>query len=494
VTNPSADGLLGVRRAPLADTVTALAALALLLVALVAASRISVPLFYAAGAMLMVVLAYLAYRHPRPMLVAVVFAPIVDRYIVSLLIPASLHGVTNYLSEALLLLVAVSIGFRAWRDRTLGTALRHPTIVLVAAFAAVAMLSAALNGVQPVVAVAGIGFTIEAVALFALPRMIGFSLGQARVAFLALSGMALIAGLLALGQVLLHSDFLGLQSFTGRFEEGRRVAAFLVNPNMLGAVLAMGIPVPLLTTVAGGNRRTRLVSGLVTLLLMLALLYTFSRGAWIGLTLAAVLIGLVVNRWVLVALVLIGALAFASALVLPRHLLEPDAGDAGFDFGAATFGRFGTIADGSDLRLQFVRNATPIIADHPLLGAGPGMYGGAVAWRFDTPLSEEYTDGAVPRGRTVDNFWLHLLAEVGLVGTLLFAGALLLAVARLLAAARHAMGWEQILVAGAAGIAVVIAVDSLAEMLLEGNTTSFAVWFFLGVGSVLASRAVGAEP
>lgn len=490
VSIPSADGLLGARRPPLTNpTVVALVALVALLGVLVVASRIDDRLFYAVGAGILAALGYLSYRHPRPMLAAVVFTPIVDRYLVSLLIPQSLHGVTNYLSEALLLLVALSIGVRALRDGSLLPALRHPVIAFVAAFAVVGGISALVNGVPPLIAMAGIGFTIEAVALFALPRMIGFSLPQARTVFLAFTAMALVAAILALGQVLLHADFLGLQSFTGRFEEGRRVAAFLVNPNMLGAVLAMGIPVPLLATIRAEGRRSRLGYAIVTFILTLALLYTFSRGAWLGLALAGIVIGIVVDWRALVTLVLFGAIAYASALVLPRHVLEADPGDAGFDLGAATVGRLETISEGTDLRVLFIRNAAPIVVDHPVIGAGPGRYGGAVAWRFGTPLYAEYTDGAVPRGRTVDNFWLHLLVEFGVLGTLLFATAIGIAVRRSLAAARRAAGWDRILIAGGAAVAIVISVDSIAEMLLEGNTTSFAVWFFLGLASVLAARA-----
>jgi hypothetical protein len=41
----------------------------------------------------------------------------------------------------------------------------------------------------------------------------------------------------------------------------------------------------------------------------------------------------------------------------------------------------------------------------------------------------------------------------------------------------------------AAATTIVIAVDSVTEMLLEGNTTSFGTWFFLGVASALAAGA-----
>ncbi len=456
---------------------------------LVVGARVATPLFLASGAGILLVVAFLGHRHPRSALVAVVLMPIVDRYLVGLLVPASLRTTTGFLSEALLVVVAASIGLRAWRQGSLLPALRHPAVVLVAAFALVAAASAALNGVPPPIAVAGIGFTIEAVALFVLPRMIGFDIGQARLAFMGFTGMALLAAGLALAQVLLDADVLGLQSFTGRFSEGHRVAAFLVNPNMLGAVLAMAIPMPLLAAVRTDARRRRVLYGAVTFVLALALLYTFSRGAWLGLALSAAVLAVAVDRRALAGLALVGVLVIATALVLPRHVLDPDAGDVEFDLAAAILGRLDTLAEGTDLRLQFVSNASPIIADHPIVGAGPGRYGGAVAWRFGSPLYDDYTDGSVPEGRTVDNFWLHLLVEVGVIGTLLFAAALAAATWGALAAARAADGWGRVLPAAAAAIAIVIAIDSLAEMLLEGNTTSFAVWFFLGLTSALVARS-----
>ena len=491
---PSIVGRATGRQVPPRLTLAALVALPLLVAAMALAARVSQAAFVGLGTVILAVLAYLAYAHPRPMLVSLVFAPIVDRYLVGLLLPADDLPLTNYLSEALLVLVALSIGLRAWRDGRLGPALRHPVLWLVSAFVALGAVSAVANGVPPLVAVAGIGFTVEAVALFALPRMIGLGQQGARLAFGAFTGMALVLAVLALCQVVLHADFLGLQSFTGRFEEGRRVAAFLVNPNMLGAVLAMGVPLPLLSTIRAGRPLTRLGWGLLTLVLVLALLYTFSRGAWLGLAVAILAVGVMVDWRAPVALVLCCVLAYATALVLPRHVLDSDAGDAGFDLGAATLGRFGAISGGTDLRLRFVQNASPIIADHPLLGAGPGRYGGAVAWRFGTPLSEEYTDGAVPRDRTVDNFWLHLVVESGVLGLAAFAAALAAAVWQLLRAARLSSGETRVLLASAAAMAVVVAVDSLTEMLLEGNTTSFAAWFFLGLGSVLAAGAAATEP
>ena len=56
---------------------------------------------------------------------------------------------------------------------------------------------------------------------------------------------------------------------------------------------------------------------------------------------------------------------------------------------------------------------------------------------------------------------------------------------------RRMDGWPRLMLASAAAIAIIVSIDSLAEMLLEGNTTSFATWFFLGAASVIGSA--GAE-
>src|SRR5690606_21674908 len=94
----------------------------------------------------------------------------------------------------------------------------------------------------------------------------------------------------------------------------------------------------------------------------------------------------------------------------------------------STFGRVGTIGEGRDLRTLFVLNGLPILADHPLLGVGPGRYGGAAADLFETPIYAEYGTDALltsPTQRTVDNFWLHLAVESGVLGTAAFLAAAL---------------------------------------------------------------------
>jgi O-antigen ligase len=456
-----------------------------MLLALIGAARISTTLFVAIALLSLGVVGLLAWRWPRAALVGVVLGPILDRYLISLALPPDLRATTTYLSEALLAVVAVAIVIRGARSGTLRHAVNHPVIWALAAFSAVAAASGILNGVPVEVAAAGVIFTLEAAALFLLARVVPFDRRQAAAAALAFVAVVVLAALLAMGQVLLHPNFLGLEAFSGRFGEGQRVASFLVNPNMLGVMLAMALPFTLLAGLTTDGARRNAAWGLA-LLLSLALLYTFSRGAWFSLAVATLLIGLTVERRVLPAVLLLGVLTFGIAAVLPRHLFYADRDQEPFDLIAATFGRLESLGEG-DLRVQFVENALPIVADHPLIGAGPGRYGGAIARDVGSPLYERYTAGTVPIGRTVDNFWLHLLVEVGVIGLTLFATAIGLAVAVALRAARAVTGLPRVVLAGSAALAVVVGVDSVTEMLLEGNTTSFAVWCFLGIATGLGS-------
>ncbi|HET6745286.1 MAG TPA: O-antigen ligase family protein [Candidatus Limnocylindria bacterium] len=442
------------------------------------------PLLLTVAGLGIVAAGLVAWRWPRIAIVGVALAPVVDRYLISLALPTEQRASVPYLSEALLAVVAVVVLFQATRRGTLRRGFTHPTLWLLAAFTLVAALSAVVNAVPPVVAIAGIVFTVEAAALFVLARVVPFDIHQARLAVAAFCGLVAIAATLAMGQVLIHPDFLGLESFAGRFGEGARVTSFLVNPNMLGAMLAMALP---FTVLVASQREGayRTAAWAVSLLLALALLYTFSRGAWFALAMATLLVGLVVERRLIIGMVLLAVVTFSIAMVLPRHLAYPERDREQFDLIAATLGRLEALGEG-DLRVQFVENALPIAADHPLIGAGPGRYGGAVARNFGSPLYETYTAGTVPRDRTVDNFWLHLLVETGVIGLSLLVAAIGIVVAGVLRAARAANGDRRILLIGSTAVAVVIGVASLTEMLLEGNTTTFPMWLMLGIAALSA--------
>jgi hypothetical protein len=62
-------------------------------------------------------------------------------------------------------------------------------------------------------------------------------------------------------------------------------------------------------------------------------------------------------------------------------------------------------------------NALNVWKDHPLWGVGPGMFGGAVAFKYRSPLYEEYNFTFILNWfHSLDQLWPQALAEMGIVG------------------------------------------------------------------------------
>lgn len=435
------------------------------------------------------------YRWPRATLLVVALVPLGDPFLVRIMLPTELLPAVRFLSEGLLVVVGLGVGTRALRAGAVLPALRHPATVWLVLLVVVAAASAVLNGTRPLVALAGVVFTVDALLVFYLARAAGADNASVRTAIRVILSVMGAASVLAVVQALLAPDILWFRAFPGSFGEGGRVTAFFGNPNMLGAMLAATIPLAVLQ-VRGAVSWRRVGWVALSFLLVLTLLLTYSRGAWLGAVLGFGLLLLLLDRRTLLVTLAILAAALLTAMVMPRNLLlapdqRPDYADGtGPDapgFFESTIDRIDALSDGRDLRTRFVLEGLPIIRDHPLLGVGPGMYGGAAASIFDSPVYEEY-DTSLYGFNTVHNYWLHLLGELGVLGTLAFIGLLFSVGWPILRSAWSARGFRRAALVGILGGTAAMAVNSVTEMLLEGNSAAFLFWYLLGIGSVLAAR------
>ena len=472
---------------------------ALLLIGAVIAARVSPALFVVAGLGLIAVVAFAAARWPRTTIVVVVLSPLFDRYVVADVLPPALEAMAHLLSEAMLLAVGLVIATRAWFAGRLVEALRHPVTAGLLAFAAIGGISAVLNGVPPLIALTGLLFTLDAAILFFLPRLVGFTLRQSLLAVGAVMAIVLGAAVLAIAQAILSPRILGLDPVRGRFGELQRLASIFGDPNVFGAFLVVAAPFALLMAIHLPTARLRRIAGVAAFIVILALWLSFSRGAWIAIVLGVGVVLAILDRRALLLGLGICVLSFATAIFMPRDLLVARAPGTSTDRPdpiGSTIDRVGTVGVGGDLRTLFILNAITIVRDHPLLGVGPGRYGGAVADNYGTPIYEEYgTDRLFwnPQQRTVDNFWLHILVETGIVGFLTFLATAMLPGLRILSAARTSRGLRRIMLGGTAAATAGLAISSLTTMLLEANTIGFPFWFLLGVGGLVAAAARG-EP
>jgi O-antigen ligase len=224
-----------------------------------------------------------------------------------------------------------------------------------------------------------------------------------------------------------------------------------------------------------------LASWLLAILLLAALVASFSRGGWVGaaagLLAMALLLGRRAARLAIAAVVAAALLLAFGGLVLPgavaARLASITRSIALFDAGSAqvTGENFAVVE-----RMAQLQAGWRMFAAHPLVGVGPGNY---------TPA---YPDFAVlpwyaSRGHA-HNYYLHMAAEAGLLGALAYV-ALLGGVVRagLVALRRAGSIFRHGTAIGCCGIIVTTAAHNLFENLhvLSMGVQLAAVWGLLCV-------------
>ena len=188
-----------------------------------------------------------------------------------------------------------------------------------------------------------------------------------------------------------------------------RVRGPFGSPNNLALYLGHALPIMLAVATFGRDRRRRLAAGLLSLLILLGLVLTFSKGALLLALPAAVLfMGFAIGgRWRWIAL---GALAVGALALLPLFATERFAGL--FDLQGGT----------SFLRVQLWRGAWNMVQDHPWLGVGLDNFLYAYRTRYALPAAWQELNLSHPHNVVLD-FWTRLGFLGLLVGLWLFTAA-----------------------------------------------------------------------
>ncbi len=181
-------------------------------------------------------------------------------------------------------------------------------------------------------------------------------------------------------------------------EKGVRTRAFSIigSPNILGSMMLFLSPMSFSLFFAEKDIYRKLFFLGSTLLMGVCLLFTFSRGAWLGMAAAALVYILLKDRRLLLPFVVAALLAY---LIVPSvsdritYMLSDE-------YIASSFrgGRLGRWLEGIDMAKQ-----------NPWLGAGLGHFGGAVA-----------KNNNIPGTFYMDNYYLKTVVEMGFAGLAAF--------------------------------------------------------------------------
>ena len=173
-----------------------------------------------------------------------------------------------------------------------------------------------------------------------------------------------------------------------------RAFSIAQNPNTLGGLLTLAIPVTLSLFTEERRRLTKLYYLIFVLADLLALMLTFSRGAWMGFGLAAVIYVMFKDKRLIIPLALAAAAVFLLAPAVRErilYMLSPE-----YTQSSLAGGRLMRWGAGWDM---FMSNGP--------FGMGLGHFGGAVA-----------ANNNVKNSFYMDNYYLKIAVETGLVGVI----------------------------------------------------------------------------
>lgn len=417
-------------------------------------------------------------------------------------IPDELYVYARYGSEVLLYVVFLSaIIHRLWQPKPLKLA-EFPFGPTFIGLVLLVGVSALVNLVDPTEALLGARMIFRFILCYFVVLLLKPSLTWQSLTAKVLAGVVVLQVVLGLSQAVIGApldQFLlpserktfGAYQLTGGttqfWDPGERVFGTLGRYDQLGVFLAIAslLLVGALYHLHWSDRQKLWGYGAL-LFLLLTLTLTYSRSAWFGFLIGFLFIALVIKRD---RLVLLGATLFSIAIVTYagfNGLLVNRLTETGSQtvierfFESMSAERFRGEYYGLGRVYWMYHSVMTVFPAAPVFGFGPGQYGGgAVA---ATGQAEVYDRLGLPFGvygteGYIDNNWLSLLGELGLVGL----GAYLwwyVGLARVMVktAARSTDGHTKALAAGTAGVFVAVAVNASLATMLEVRTLAPYLW------------------
>ncbi len=240
-----------------------------------------------------------------------------------------------------------------------------------------------------------------------------------------------------------------------------RVFSILTSPNVLGSYLVLVIPITVSQILSARGRLLRYFYSLCLMPMVLSLIFTYSRGAWLAMAGAFVIYGLIYNWRILLGL---AAVVYGAPKLIPGISSR-----IGYMFSPAYL-----LSSARAGRVARWNTALDKLQANPLFGEGFGRYGGAVAARY------------IPTSNYVDNFYLKTAAESGLVGLGALVLLLVSGIRCILNSYRrltdpYLKGLAGGLIAGLVGVLLHNGVENIFEV--PAMTSYF--WLLLGMTAVL---------
>jgi O-antigen ligase len=386
-------------------------------------------------------------------------------------------------------LILFALGARPLRASSAESTLDRAVLVAVAAYVLLTGLATAAS-IDPAVSVSGqfeqyqgLLTIVLFAAFFYLARLSITSRFRLSILIVFATAGAVLVSTYAIVQQL-HMD-----PIWSVLDKGRPFST-LGQAEWLGAylVLCFALGVALLSQ---GRPAGRLLVGAALSLILVATLLTMTRGAYLGLVAAAIVLVAVLRPWRYATrrwlLAVPGALV-AVGLVLAVPQLRQEAG-AVESRALSTF----DVNEGSvAIRFDLWKAGIAMVADHPLLGTGPDTYPLAFPHYRDTMLASRRQFWLHYRPESPHNQYLAIAAGSGLPALAAYLAFIAMVLARLAEAARRAAS-PALKLTLTAVLAALVA-HAVADAFMTADIAgSWLFWVLLGAGAGFAERPPSLE-
>ncbi|MBU3217102.1 O-antigen ligase family protein [Clostridium estertheticum] len=219
------------------------------------------------------------------------------------------------------------------------------------------------------------------------------------------------AGLLSIFGIIQHFTIIGLdKKFVEQYPGYRvvRIATTMFNPNAYAAFLILIIFPVVMLTIYEKNKKIKSMYGIISILLFVNIIMTYSRSAQVGVCIGAVVLCIIYSYKLIIAFGGIGILTLFMPSVLDRvRDLQNTAQN--------------------ESRIKLWKTALMMIKDHPILGVGNGNY----ISRYNEYVSKYkgLSYNAYKR-YPAHNSYLKVESELGIVGIVSFLAVLVTSLIR----------------------------------------------------------------
>lgn len=356
--------------------------------------------------------------------------------------------------------------------------LADPLVAVLGLFLAAGLLSGRLAGAPLDRTFAGLFVTVDYVLLYLVLRTQPPPAGTAKALIQLVVWLGVLATAVAVVQHLFPHTLVA--SWQHALVEGglARMPSLFRHPNAFGYFMLAATFLAVATAVTLRSQSY----GILAAICGAGVFLSVSRSAGVALFVGLIVGGIVANRRLLRVAVLLALLAttvmapfFVRGVESRIHKMRVEGGDA---------------------RITYVMESLPILRSRWLLGVGPGSFGGEVAHRLGSKTYARYHIRFDSRWTTVDDFWLHLVVESGVVGLGLFLLLLWCLFRRALTGLRRPVAdpYDRALLLAVPMLVAGLCLIDLTSMAFEANQTAGLFWLVCGVaaagaGDVLPSTA-----